>query len=93
MEDIWFAPKKSNYYSPALWYILNEPKLSNTKQLSKAQIAKTRWLKFELNGTIDKNMEDLLFKDGGIYNQGSLDLRGTMLNELQTAITSVNQNL
>ena len=74
-------------------YILNEPKLSNTPQLSKAQILKTRWLKFELNGTIDKNMEQLLFKDGGIYNQENLDLRVTMLNELQVAIKSVNRNL
>jgi hypothetical protein len=36
LEDLWFAPPKSKDYSPALWYILNEPKLSTTPQLSKA---------------------------------------------------------
>ncbi len=93
LEDIWFATNESNHYSPALWYILNEPKLSNTPQLSKAQIIKTRWLKFELDGSIDNNVEQLLFRNGGIYNQGNLDLRVTMLNELQVIIKSIDQNL
>ena len=93
LEDIWFATNESNHYSPALWYILNESKLSNTPQLSKAQIIKIRWLKFELDGSIDNNVEQLLFRNGGIYNQGNLDLRVTMLNELQVIIKSIDQNL
>ena len=93
LEDIWFAPEKSTIYPPAIWYVLNEPRLSNTRQLSKAQVVKARWLKFELNNSIDSSMENLLFRNGGIYNQDNLDLRVTMLNELQSAIRSINQNL
>ncbi|MDB5200376.1 MAG: hypothetical protein JWO92_2339, partial [Chitinophagaceae bacterium] len=40
-----------------------------------------------------RSIENLLFKDGGIYNQDNLDLRVTMLNELQSAIRSINQDL
>lgn len=93
LKDSWFLPIKSTYYSAALWYILSEPKLSNNGQLSKAKIVKERWLKFELDNTIDINAEQLLFKDGGIYNGDNLRLRVTMLNELQIAIKSVNLNL
>jgi hypothetical protein len=93
LNDIWFATKQSTIYPPDIWYILNEPKLSNTPQVSKAEVVKKRWLKFELNNSIDSSMENLLFKDGGIYDQGNLDLRVKMLNELGSAIRSINQNL
>ncbi len=93
LEDIWFAPKKSTTYPPGIWYILNEPKLSSTPQVSKAQVVKMRWQKFELKNSIDSSMENLLFRDGGIYNEDNLNLRVTMLNELQSAIKSINQNL
>lgn len=93
LEDIWFAPKKSTTYPPGVWYILNEPKLSSTPRVSKAQIVKMRWLKFELKNSIDSSTENLLFRDGGIYNEGNLNLRITMLNEVQSAIKSINQSL
>jgi len=93
LEDIWFAPQKSTIYPPDLWYILNEPKLSNRPQVSKAQVLKTRWLKFELNNSIDSSMENLLFRNGGIYNEDNLNLRVTMLTELQSAVKSIYQNL
>jgi hypothetical protein len=93
LEDIWFGPKKSTTYPPDIWYILNEPKLSSARHVSKARVVKTRWLKFELNNSIDSSMENLLFRDGGIYNEDNLDLRVTMLNEVQSAIRSINENL
>src|SRR6266404_6377413 len=93
LEDIWFAPQKSTIYPPDLWYILNEPRLSNSPQVSKAQVLKTRWLKFELNTSIDSSMENLLFRNGGIYNEDNLNLRVTMLTELQSAVKSIYQNL
>ena len=93
LRDIWFTPKSSTIYPPGIWYILNESKLNNAEQISKTQMIKMRWLKFELNNSADSDMENLLFKDGGIYNQDNLDLRVTMLNELQSVIRSINQYL
>jgi len=93
LEDIWFAPEKSNIYPPGIWYALNEPKLSNTRQFSKVQVVKMRWMKFEFNNSIESSLENLLFKEGGIYNEDNLNLRITMLSELQSAIKSINQDL
>jgi hypothetical protein len=93
LEDIWFTPKKSNVYPPGIWYALNEPKLSNTRQFSKVQVVRMRWIKFEFNNAIDSSLENLLFGEGGIYNEDNLNLRIVMLSELQSAIKSINQNL
>ena len=93
LEDIWFAPKKSNIYPPGIWYILNEPGLSNNRQFSKIQVVRMRWMKFEFNNSIDSSLENLLFREGGIYNEDNLNLRIIMLSELQSAIKSINQDL
>ena len=93
LEDIWFAPKKSNIYPPDIWYALNEPKLSNTRRFSKVQVVRMRWMKFELNNAIDSSLENLLFREGGVYNEDNLNLRIIMLSELQSAIKSINQDL
>jgi len=93
LEDIWFGPEKSDIYPPGVWYALNEPKLSNTRQFSKVQVVRMRWMKFELNNVIDSSLEKLLFREGGIYNEDNLNLRIKMLSELQSAIRSINQDL
>jgi hypothetical protein len=93
LEDIWFASKNSNIYPPGIWYALNEPRLSNTPQFSKVQVIRMRWMKFELNNDIDSSLENLLFREGGIYNEDNLNLRIIMLSELQSAVKSINQNL
>ena len=93
LSDIWFQNRISTVYPRALWYILNERQLSNTPQISKIQIVKTRWIKFYLNSKIDAGTEELLFKSGGIYDVNNLELRASMLYELKLAISSINQNL
>ncbi|MEO6315241.1 MAG: hypothetical protein ABIU63_08350 [Chitinophagaceae bacterium] len=92
LSDIWYQPRYSTIYRPEIWYLLTNDQLSNIKCVSRAQIVKTRWLKFYLDNNLDQPTEKLLFQNGGIYDTGNLDLRASMLNELQFSIRSINQN-
>ncbi|HET7000781.1 MAG TPA: hypothetical protein VFI33_05720 [Puia sp.] len=93
LSDVWFAPAKSTDYPAGLWYILNSPKFSNTRQLSKVQLIKMRWLKFELNGSVSKDTEKLFFGTGGIFNQDELEVRVSMIAELMAEVNTVNVDL
>jgi len=93
LSDVWFAPVKSTDYPAGLWYILNNPKFSNARQLSKVQLIKMRWLKFELNDSVNKETENLFFGTGGIFDQDELEVRVSMLAELMAEINSINVDL
>ncbi|MCF0055596.1 hypothetical protein [Dyadobacter sp. CY356] len=93
LEDIWFAPEKSSIYPPFIWYMLKEKRFSNSKQEPLVQTIKNRWNKFELDQNIDSSTVNLLFKNGGIYDADNLHTRATMLNQLQSTIRSINQDM
>jgi hypothetical protein len=93
LSDIWFDPVKSVDYPAGLWYILNNPKFSNTRQSSKVQLIKMRWLKFELNDSVNKKTEDLYFGTGGIFDQDELEVRISMLSELMAEVNTINVDL
>jgi hypothetical protein len=93
LSDIWFAPVKSVDYPAGLWYILNNRNFSNTRQLSKIQLIKMRWLKFELDNSVNKTTENLFFGTGGIFDQDELELRVSMLSELMAEVNTINVDL
>ena len=93
LEDIWFAPEKSTVYPPFIWYMLKEKRFSNSKQEPLVQTIKNRWNKFELDQNIDSESVNILFKNGGIYDADKLHTRATMLNQLQSTIRSINQDM
>lgn len=93
LEDIWFQPEKSSVYTPFIWYILREKHFSNSQKEPLVETIKSRWKKFELNNELDEASLNLLFKNGGIYNAGQLHTRATMLNQLQSTIRSINQDM
>jgi len=93
LSDVWFAPVKSTDYPAGLWYILNNPKFSNARQLSKVQLIKMRWLKFELNDSVNKETENLFFGTGGIFDQDELEVRVSMLAELMAEVNTINVDL
>jgi hypothetical protein len=93
LSDPWFAPVKSTDYPAGLWYVLNSAKFSNTRQLSKVQLIKMRWLKFELNDSVNKETENLFFGTGGIFDQDELEIRVSMLAELMAEVNTINVDL
>ncbi|MCF2446465.1 hypothetical protein L0657_21080 [Dyadobacter sp. CY345] len=93
LQDIWFEPKKSSVYSPFIWYILTEKHFSNSQKEPLVQSIKARWKKFELDKKMDNSTIQLLFEKGGIYNADQLHTRATMLNQFQSTIRSINQDM
>ena len=93
LTDIWYRPSASSSYSPFLWYVLNEKRFSYSGKASLAENIKKRWVEFEFGNKIDAKTEKLLFGEGGSYKAGDLHTRADMLNELQSTIRSINQDL
>lgn len=93
LEDIWFPSKKSVLYPASIWYVLNNKDFSNSRTSTLAESIKKRWLEFEFNKGISPEEENLIFRKGGIYDAETLHKRATMINQLQSTIRSINQDL
>lgn len=93
LTDIWYKPTLSVVYSPFIWYVLNEKRFSYSGKASLAENTKKRWIEFDFNNDIDAQKEKLFFGEGGRYKAGDLHARAAMLNELQSTIRSINQDL
>jgi hypothetical protein len=93
LSDIWFQPSHSEIYSPFTWYVLNKKSFSNSHTISLVQSIKKRWITFELNNRISDKAITLYFKRGGLYNADRLHTRASMLNQLQSTIRSIHQDM
>lgn len=93
LQDIWLAPAESGVYSPFLWYVLNEKNFSNGRQHSLVHSIRDRWYAFEFNQKIDSLSEKKLFGQGGPYTAGDLHTRANMLNQLQSTVRSIHQDM
>lgn len=93
LTDIWYGNKTSLLYPPPIWHILNVPEFSNQGMVSKRLVIRMRWLQFELGTEPDKKTEELLFGNGGIFDQATLDIRATMLSEVMAHINSIKKDL
>ncbi|HEY9049325.1 MAG TPA: hypothetical protein VIN08_25660 [Ohtaekwangia sp.] len=93
LHDIWYTPSTSAIYTPFVWYMLNEKKFSNSHQVSLAQSIRTRWTNFEFAGKLTASREKLLFDTGGIYTAEDLHTRAALLNQLQSTIRSIHQDM
>ena len=93
LHDIWFAPTSSDIYTPFVWYVLNEKKFSNSHQVALTQSIRTRWTNFEFDNAMDAGKEELFFGRGGIYTAEDLHTRAALLNQLQSTIRSIHQDM
>jgi hypothetical protein len=95
LTEIWNESPKSNYYPPSLWYKMNEPLFSNSKQWTINHNIKIRWEKLgDLSGgSKKKNKEVLYFGKGGWYDKDNLRTRASMLDQVQAAVKLFNQDL
>ncbi len=92
LTDVWKQKKTSTTYSPAVWYVLNEKTFSNSQQYSIAHNIRQRWLDYVLSGTSDAE-RTLYFEAGGSYRADDLHTRANMLNQLQSSVRLINQEL
>jgi hypothetical protein len=92
LADLWYQPKQSSIYPPLIWYVLNEKSFSNSGQTSISHNTRQRWQGFVLTGTA-KDQQELYFGSGGHYQADDLHTRANMLNQLQSSVRSINQDL
>ena len=93
LRSIWTDTAENREYPRFVWHLLHEKQLSNSGKVTLAQSIRDRWMQFIFNGDPDKKQVALLFGDGGFYHADDLHMRAAMLNQLQSTIRSINQDL
>jgi hypothetical protein len=93
LKDIWHTPDTSAIYPSFTWYVLTQKHFSNSGQLSLAASIRKRWEQYDLGGPVSAADVQLFFGSGGTYKADDLHTRAAMLNELQSTVRSVNQDL
>lgn len=92
LTDIWNQPKNSTVYPSFIWYVLNEKAFSNSEDHSIAYNIRLRWSNYVLANS-DNEKQTLYFGSGGKYTSDELHTRANMLNQLQSSVRSINQDL
>ena len=93
LRTIWIETSSNADYPVFVWMMLHEKKFSNKGDITLAQSIKNRWVQFQFDGKPDSDQEKLLFGDGGNYHADDLHTRSSMINQLQSTIRSINQDL
>jgi hypothetical protein len=97
LADVWAEKPTSDLFPPSVWYMLTEPAFSNSGQTSLAYNTRQRWQHYGQLAHPDSKqgqaLTALLFGPGGRYSANQLTVRANMLNELQSAVRLLNQEL
>lgn len=93
LRDIWLQKQVSPNFPPFVWYMYTEKKFTSKGQESIIQNMKKSWIKFHFHGDEKAAEESLLFNNGGIYRASELHDRAAMLNQMQSATRTINQNI
>lgn len=90
LRDLWEIPERSAIYSPFIWYMLTEESFSND-HTGLARSIRKRWAAYEFDGTGQAG--SLFFGNGGWYEADDLHTRANLLNQLQSSIRALHQDL
>lgn len=93
LRSIWTEPETNTDYPEFVWEMLHEKKFSNQGNVTLSESVKRRWIQFQFDGKIDPEQEVLLFGSGGFYGADDLHTRASMINQLQSSVRSLNQEL
>lgn len=93
LRNIWYNDNSNQTYPDSIWTILNEKQFSNSGENDLQESIKNRWLQYNFDGKIDPETQKLFFDEGGLYTADDLHSRANMLNELQSTIRSLEQDL
>lgn len=93
LKDVWARADSSDIYSPGLWYMLSDRHFSNSGTISLMESITGRWKQYDLDRKVSAADAERYFGNGGVYTADNLHTRAAMLNELQSTIRSLNQNL
>ncbi|MGV1000865.1 hypothetical protein ACTS9U_05435 [Empedobacter falsenii] len=94
LRDVWNQKLESENFPPFVWYMYTEKKFSNyTGGLSIIENIKKRWLQLNFDNNINAANQSVNFQNGGEYRADDLHNRTSMLNQMQSATRTINQNI
>ncbi|WP_426477251.1 hypothetical protein ACP3T3_18690 [Chryseobacterium sp. CBSDS_008] len=93
LRDIWKEKLESPNFPPFIWYMYTEKKFSNREEHSIIGNMKLRWLHYQFDDNKEAADKSVIFSDGGFYRADDLHNRAAMLNQMQSATRTINQNI
>lgn len=93
LRDIWREKLESPNFPPFIWYMYTEKKFSNKEKHSIISSMKERWLHYQFDDSNAEADQSVIFSDGGFYRADDLHNRAAMLNQMQSATRTINQNI
>jgi len=93
LRDIWREKLESPNFPPFIWYMYTEKKFSNKEKHSIISSMKERWLHYQFDDVKAAADQSVIFSDGGFYRADDLHNRAAMLNQMQSATRTINQNI
>lgn len=93
LRDIWREKLESPNFPPFIWYMYTEKKFSNKEEHSIISSMKERWLHYQFDDVKTAADQSVIFSDGGFYRADDLHNRAAMLNQMQSATRTINQNI
>lgn len=93
LRDVWREKLESPNFPPFIWYMYTEKKFSNKEAHSIIQSMKERWLHYQFDDNKIQADQSVIFSDGGYYRSDDLHNRAAMLNQMQSATRTINQNI
>jgi hypothetical protein len=93
LRDVWKEKLESSNFPPFVWYMYTEKRFSNKEEVPVIQSIKKRWLHFQFDNNLEAAEKSVIFSDGGFYRAGDLHNRAAMLNQMQSATRTINQNI
>lgn len=93
LRDVWKEKLESPNFPPFVWYMYTEKKFSNKEEVPIIQSIKKRWLHFQFDNNLEVADQSVIFSDGGFYRADDLNNRAAMLNQMQSATRTINQNI
>ncbi|MFY7890716.1 MAG: hypothetical protein ACOVOW_17495, partial [Spirosomataceae bacterium] len=93
LKNIWTEENLNSNFPPFVWFMLSEKQFSNSGETALIQNIKRRWIEYQFEGNEKEANESVLFLDRGIYHSDELHNRSEMINQLQSTIRALNQNL
>jgi hypothetical protein len=93
LRDIWREKLESPNFPPFIWYMYTEKKFSNKEAHSIIGNMKERWLHYQFDDNKAEADQSVIFSDGGFYRADDLHNRAAMLNQMQSATRTINQNI
>ncbi|KFC18519.1 hypothetical protein [Epilithonimonas lactis] len=93
LKDIWEQKLQSHNFPPFIWYMYTEKKFTGNREHSIIQNMKQRWIQYQFDNDEDAANKSVNFGTGGFYRASDLQNRASMLNQMQSATRTINQNI